>query len=587
MTLELVRRNALQALRPPPSIPLADWIEANVFLPATASALPGRMRLWSYQRGICEALEDPKIESICVMKSARIGFTALIGAVIAHYVANAPAPILTVQPTSDDARDFAVDTEKLFEASPTLRGLLSDASDESGRSTMMHKRFAGGSLKYLAARSPRNFRRHTAKVALADEIDGYDVTAEGDVLELLKMRTQTFRDRKLLFGSTPVVDIGPITRLYDQSDKRIFEVPCVECGEYSEITWRDIRWDEGRPETAAWCCPKCGSIVMETHKAAMVEKGRWLTTAPDVKGRAGFKINSLVSPHFNARWSVLAEEFLRAKKTPETLQTFTNLVLGEPWRLEGDELDEHDLFGRRETFGLAAIPEDVLWLTAGVDCQDDRLEVVIVGHGATDFYVLAHRVFWGPIDGDEVWRDLDSLLRETWSHPLGGRLKIDAACVDSGDGGHTEIVHGFTRPRFGRRVVAIKGVAGFSRPQLERSTSKGANALWLAGSDALKSLIFARLSRNAGIHFSDALTPVFFEQLCSERRVVRYARGTPQSRFERIKGKRAEALDALAYAIAARQLIGQSVDSRATEVRSTAPPSKRATVVQSSFLTRG
>lgn len=158
MGIETVRKNALGALRPPADMATADWIEANIFLPQTTSALPGKMHLWSYQRGICDALDDPNIERISVLKSARIGYTALLSGIIASYVANAPAPILAVQPTADDARDYAVDVEQIFEASPTLRGLLTDDADETGRSTMLARRFAGGSLKFLAAKSPVSVR---------------------------------------------------------------------------------------------------------------------------------------------------------------------------------------------------------------------------------------------------------------------------------------------------------------------------------------------------------------------------------------------------------------------------------------------
>lgn len=204
MGIEVIRSNALQALRPPPDIPLADWIEANIFLPQTASATPGRMRLWSYQRGMCEAIDDPAIERVSILKSARVGQTQLMSGVIASYCANSPCPILAVQPTSDDARDYSVDLEALFEASPALRGILSDEADESGRSTLMNRKFPGGSLKFLAAKSPRNLRRHTAKVLILDEIDGYEVSQEGDPIALAEMRTMTFRDRKIIAGSTPV-----------------------------------------------------------------------------------------------------------------------------------------------------------------------------------------------------------------------------------------------------------------------------------------------------------------------------------------------------------------------------------------------
>jgi phage terminase large subunit GpA-like protein len=175
------------------------------------------------------------------------------------------------------------------------------------------------------------------------------------------------------------------------------------------------------------------------------------------------------------------------------------------------------------------------------------------------------------------------LLKETWKHPKGGVIHIDAACIDSGDGGHTEIVNSFTRPRYGRRVVAIKGVPGFSRPALQKSGTKG-QLLWLVGSDAVKSQLFARLARGMGVRFGEALEPIYFEQLTSERKVVRYARGVPQARFERIKGKRAETLDATVYAWAARQLIGVNIDRRAAEVSTQAAPKKVSTVIKSKWL---
>ena len=583
MGIEIVRQNALRALMPPPNVPLAEWIEAHVYIPASASALPGRMELWPFQRGWCEAIEDPEVERITIMKGARIGFTQWLSATVASFVANTPAPIIALQPTADDARDYSVELESMFEASPALRGLLADDADQTGRSTMLARRFPGGSLKFLAAKSPRNLRRHTTRFLAMDEIDGYEVTQEGDPVKLAEMRTLTFRDRKILAGSTPIFDFGPITRLYGESDQRIYEVHCPECCGFHEVDWSQINWPEGEPEKAAWTCPGCGCVIEERHKPAMVAQGRWRATAPDVKGHAGFRINCLISPHHNARWAKLAAEFLQAKRTPETLQPFVNTILGQPWKTEGEDFDEHELFNRREAFDLDHLPPDVLWLTVGVDCQDDRIEIVIMGHSETDWLILDHRCIYGPIDGEAVWQDLDSLLRETWQHPNGGTIKIDACAIDSGDGGHLESVMAFCRPRFGRRVVPIKGVPGFSRALLQKS---GNQHLWLVGSDAAKSQLFARVGRNQGIRFGDALAPVFFEMFASERRVVRYVRGKPEARFERIKGKRAETLDASVYALAVRQLIGQRMDLRAAELASAAVPKAPPRVIKSSWMER-
>lgn len=580
-TLDRTLRNALAALQPPPVEPLAEWIEGNLHLPSVASAEPGRVRLYAYQRGICEILSDPDVREVVISKSARVGFTMLLGGLIAHAVATQPGPILATQPTTDDSRSFAVDIEMMFESSPALRGLLSLDQDETGRSTLMRRLFAGGSLEFLSASSPRAFRRKLGKLAIADEIDAYPPSEEGSILDLLKMRTQTYRDRKLVFGGTPIFDYGPVTTLYEASSRHIFEPQCPSCGERAEILFGDIRWADGDPESAHWVCPRNGCVVTEDQKASAVEAGRWRATAPAPWPRVGLRLNALVSPHYNNRWSAIVAEFLESKKSPERLQTFTNLVLGQPWKTEGEELDHGELYSRREPFGMAAIPAAVLWLTVGVDCQDDRLEAVILGHSDSEIFVLDHRVFWGKIDGDSVWHDLDSLLRETWQHQLGGRIGISAAAVDSGSGGHTEIVHRFTGPRYRRRTVSLKGVGGFARPFLEKS---GSGLLWIAGVDALKSALFARLSRGDGIRFGDALSPTYFEQLTSERRVMRYKVGQPVARFERHKGMAAECLDATCYAWAARSLIGQSPDMRREELASSPVLAKPVVVARSKWL---
>ncbi|MEP2681235.1 MAG: phage terminase large subunit family protein [Sulfitobacter sp.] len=586
-SLTLTRRRALAALRPPPVRPLADWIEDTIHFPATVSALPGKVRLWEYQRGICEAIDDPEISRITVQKSARIGYTSLLTAVIANYVANQPCPILAVLPTQDDCRDYAVgDIEGTFAASPELRGKLDSEADETGRSTLLSKRFAGGSLKLVAAKSPRNLRRHNAKILAMDEIDGWEIGQEGDPIKLAEMRTLAFPDRKILAGSTPVFDYGPVSRMYAESDQRVFEVPCPDCGEFSEVRWSEITWPEGKPGDAAWTCPECRSVVAERHKPGMVEGGRWRATQPHITGHAGFRVNALVSPHANAAWGTLAREFLAAKDNPATLQTFVNLVLGEPWRETQDDLDESELASKREPFGLQAIPPEVLIITAGVDCQDDRLEIVFLGHGKGEqTFILAHSVIWGPIDSDLTWLELDDFLKTIWKHPAGGILTCEACVIDSGDGGHSDIVHSFTRARFGRRVVSGKGAAGFSRPFIQRSKSGGA-PLFLIGVDAVKAQLFNRLARGDTFRFSADLDPVFFEQLTSERRVVRYYKGQPTRRFERIPGKRAETLDSTVYALAARQLVGMNLDRREAELASVTMPKKPANIVKSRWLER-
>ncbi len=78
--------------------------------------------------------------------------------------------------------------------------------------------------------------------------------------------------------------------------------------------------------------------------------------------------------------------------------------------------------------------------------------------------------------------------------------------------------------------------------------------------------------------------------LVSERRVIRYVRGKPTTRFERIPGKRAESLDALAYATAAKAGLALSAAAfaqREDELRTGTPPQAKQTVFPSSWVERG
>jgi phage terminase large subunit GpA-like protein len=144
-------------------------------------------------------------------------------------------------------------------------------------------------------------------------------------------------------------------------------------------------------------------------------------------------------------------------------------------------------------------------------------------------------------------------------------LGVDATVVDSGD--RTDRVYAFCFPRLGRRIMAGKGVAG-TRPVCEASREKvRGGRLFLVGVDTIKSTIYDRLARGRALRFSDTLEAAYYEQLASERKVVRYTRGQPVRRFERKAGAQAEALDCLVYAWAARQMVAVQLNTRENELR--------------------
>jgi phage terminase large subunit GpA-like protein len=587
-----LRRSVAAGLRPPARLSYSQWAAANFRLSAAGSGQAGKFRPWKFQREILDAMGDPAIERVSVMKSARTGFTKSLVAAIGATAINDPCAMALFVPTDDDAKRIAVDEiDPAFRESPALSGAMKTGRS-GGRNTLTQRTMTGGgTLKVLSARSPRNFRSHTLKVVFCDEVDGMEITSEGDPLMLIEKRTLSFVDRKIVVGSTPTDEVSSlINKRYGESDQRVFEVPCPHCSHRFELQWEHIKWTPGKPSDIHAACPECGSCIDERDKPAMVEAGEWRAMAPEVVGHAGFRVSSLVSLFANASWAKLAEEYEKAVKSgPSATQVFYNTVLGRPWSTTIGYVSDGDLFQKVEDFGLGfdasasrwsvRIPSEVLYVTAGIDVQVDRLEVSLWGWSEDgQRWVLGHEIVRGSTKLETTWSDLDALLETKWKHPLGGEIGVEAACVDSGDGNRTQEVYDYCMPRSHRRIVAIKGRAG-PLPVIKASTSRRKKSrggqLWIVGVDQVKTDIITAVALERGtpgcIRFSDLLDREWFSQFASEQRKVRYIQNRPVVEFARIANRNAEALDASVYAIAARGLCRFDFERRMAELTTGKP----------------
>jgi phage terminase large subunit GpA-like protein len=563
---EKLKAELFDLLIPPPKLTLSEWAEANFVLASGSSARPGRFRLWSFQREILDVIGDPAIERVVIQKSTRVGLTKSLVAAIGATAATDPCAIILLLPTDDDCRGIAVDeVEPAFDQSPALAGLLGTGRTD-GRNTLTVKTLAGGgSLKILAAKSPRNLRRHDAKKLFIDEADGMTITPEGDPILLAENRTLAHPDRKIVIGSTPIDEsTSNIHKLYQESDQRIFEVPCVHCNTPFEILWEHIVWPKEDPSQAACACPHCGALIEERFKTQMVEAGRWRATQPGIP-IAGFRVNTLISPLANARWSKLVEKFEQARRGgPADMQVFVNTVEGRVWKQSIDSVEPEGLSARREPWGLTKnFPKEVLAVTVGVDTQPDRFEAVFWGWNETSqAFALGHTVIWGSPNASTTQAELGTLLRTTWQHPNGWRIGIDAVAIDSG-GANTQAIYDFCAPRFHQRIYAIIGRGGPRKVWEFSKRKEHRTRLAIVGIDQIKTDLFQRLPLPAfndqkqptpgAVRFSHELPEEFFDQLVGERRVVRYVRNRAVVEFRpRKAGQRVEALDASVYAWSVR-----------------------------------
>ncbi len=506
-----------------------------------------------------DCLNDPGVETVVIMSSAQIGKTEFLLNIIGYYIDQDPSPLLALQPTLQMAETFSKDRlAPMVRDTPALTGKIKDARSRDSGNTLLKKNFPGGHITLAGANSPASLASRPVRVLLCDEVDRYPPSAgtEGDPVNLAKKRTVTFFNRKIVLTSTPTTKgASRIEDAYEVSDKRRFYVPCPECGHKQHLKWANVQWPKGDPGKAAYVCEDCGCLIDESKKPAMLAHGEWIASEEIIQ-TAGFHLNELYSPW--RTWAEVVRDFLEAKQNAETLKTFVNTSLGETWEEEGEQLEADDLFSRREKYP-AQVPQEALVITAGVDVQDDRIEVEVIGWGEGEVsYGIEYRVIRGDLSQPQIWDDLDAVLQQTYEHESGAKLRINAACIDSG-GHYTQMVYAFVKDKAARRVYAVKGMGGEGRPLVsapaKRKTGKQRVPidLFTVGVDEAKSTLFARLkvTEGAGLcHWHLDYDLEYFKQLTAEKIVTKLKRGFKHREWIKTR-PRNEALDIRVYAHAA------------------------------------
>lgn len=549
---------------------VAEWADANRLLSSEGSAEAGRWKTsrTPYLREIMDALsEDSPARKVVFMKSSQVGGTEAGSNWLGYIMSHAKGPVAIVMPTEKSLNDWMSQKfDPMAKDTPAVRDVLASRSNRSGDNSAQRKRFVGGILYAKTAGSTAELKSTSLRYAIADEVDEYDwTTLQGDPLGLLEVRLTTFHDRKVFIPSTPTMkDASRIEELFLAGDQRRFLVPCPHCQERQALKWTNLRWQKtGRRVMEAWyVCEHCGAEIQEHHKGAMLAGGRWVAENPGAAHRS-YHINALYSPiGLGLSWPELAEEWIEAQDDPAKLMRFVNTRLGETWADRSHEVKPNVLAARAEPYALRTVPPGCLVLTAGVDVQDDRLEIQIVGWGRGErCWTVDYHVLPGNPADEALWDRLADYLSATFQNSRGKVLRIEASAIDTG-GHHTHAVYAFVRAGRVRRAIAIKGASTPGRAILGKPSHQDVNwrgqtvkkgvALYTVGGDTAKHLLYNRITGDADkdpaerkVHFSHELELPFYDGLVAETFNPR------KNRWEIKKGKRNEPLDTWVYACAA------------------------------------
>jgi phage terminase large subunit GpA-like protein len=559
-----------KSFEPKKPLTVSEWADVNRFLSSKSSAEPGR---WRTSRNPllkepmdCLSARSP-VKSIALMFPIQIGKSEVATNVVGYTQEENPGPIMVCLPGEVSLHKWINQKyNPLVEECQTVAATLTSVNSRDASNTRFFKDFLGGQIYFEHAGSPSRLKSTSVKMLIVDEVDEFANNFIGgdDPMDMLLGRTSAFPSTyKHLFISTPQIKgLSRIEQLYLASDRRRYHVPCPHCGHYQPLEWSGLK----KMETGDvyYLCVECAAIIDERHKTAMFAAGKWIPESPEKKER-GYTCNALYYPvGLGPSWQTLMEMWDQVQNDTARLKTFINDRLAETWEdrsMQGLKINL--IADRAEDYPLRVAPKGVCMITAGVDTQDDRLEVQVIGWGSNNkFYVIDYAVIYGDPAGDSVWAELTDLLNSPIEHCNGHLLPIQATAIDAG-GHRTEAVKDYVRKKQARRVMAIFGAVPRNAPVLSRPKAQDVDFKGRAekkgvyiqhvGTIGIKNKLFGMLSADAEkndsddrqCHFSQQLPPEYFIGLVSE------TFDTRTGRFVKRKGARNEPLDTWVYAYAA------------------------------------
>jgi phage terminase large subunit GpA-like protein len=577
---------AMRHLVPPPDMKPSAWAESHVRVPV-GNAIPGPVNFDNapYQRGMIDVVKEPGIRRVDYMMAAQTGKTMVQQCITGFFIEHEPRSQIFVQPSQGDVQTFLeTKLRPMIEANPTISAKMAKQRSREGVNNSRIISYIGGWLMFSWAGSPKTLRGRSAPITQADEVDGMEATKEGDPVELLAQRAATFGDLAISTrSSTPTIKgSSRIETGFQEGDQRRFHVACPDCEAPQFFKWSQVIWlgrvstgiqdaekdlnQEHQPETARYVCECCGSMWDDGQRIAAIRNAErlghgWKASKP-FKGHASFHGPEMLSTFRRLR--DIVQSYLD-KQAASDLQSFVNVSLAETYEEKGEKADPSTLQARAEasTYVSGQLLPGALYLTAGIDMQQDRLEVETVAWGiGEESWSVDYTVLWGDPLAQEVWDDLDDYLAQQFQHPCGALLPISAACLDTGGTkGYTQAAYEYARGKTGRRLFAIKGVGGWGRPIIEKpqrkQSGKGTRKvdLFLVGTDDAKLVVMRRLAHQVPgpgyCHMPQDRDADWFKQLTAEKLVVRYVKGQPVREWHKPDRARNEALDCRVYALAA------------------------------------
>ena len=481
---------------------------------------------------------------------------------------------------------------------PFLRDQAKLASLQKGASNLEDKSSSvsnisitgGKNILIGSARSASDLCSFSAKYLLCDETSRYPeaLDKEGDPITLAMQRSETYTRSMAILTSTPTTDDCTIWQHYKLGTQNRWSAVC-ECGFHMPVDYKDIDFTD--IEHPTYACPKCGTVYDEYTLQYKLkhEYAPDANTEPfrDSYGRVckSYHIPGTLCPE-RYTWKYLREKELAARQTGAGgYQSFVNTSLGEVYYPGIDEsIDVNKMIQCRRYFDKDHIPKWVQFVTCGIDTQDNRFELIVIGSDKSRKHIcfIERKIITGDLRQSQVWTDLLNHLNDFRCTTRDGRvLPIQISCIDSG-GHFTQDVYAFCLRS--PRLRPIKGLGSCDSskdliykvsdvPVKAYANGSGRIQLTIVNVNYAKDIIREQMLKiQSNFKESDWVISsnldaqfdvVFFDQMNAEFRET-YQQG--RYRWVCKPGVRNEALDCTVYALTAVDIARLMTGNAATQL---------------------
>lgn len=574
----LIAQTIARAVAPRPPMRVSEWAERRRVLSAKASPFPGPWRNHRNPMLVepmdCMSARSPVREAVCVFP-IQFGKTDLELNVLGYTMTEIGGPVMVALPNEVLMNKWVAQklgplidqAEAANDDGMTVADVLTTANSRDSANRRDFKDFVGGQLFVEHAGSPGRLKSTSVRTLIVDEHSTFagELKTGDDPDEMLDGRNSAFPStyKRLKVSSPGVRGICRTWALWEKSSRSRYHVACPHCGHEQHLEWAGLQWNSTLTE-AWYMCRECAAVIEEHHKPTMIAAGRWVAENPNAAVR-GYHANGLYyALGLGPRWLDLARKWVEVQNDPAKLKTFINDRLAEPWEDPATRKVKLNVIAdRAEPLPLRPVPHWVLAITVGIDTQDNRLAVQIVGWGrGMVCWPIDYVELPGDPQGEEVWAALVDLLSRPIEHASGAMLRPDAALIDM-LGHRTEAVKNFVRQRRINRMVCGFGSNQANSPALGKGKAHDVNwrgqmdkrgvMVYPVGVTAIKHMLYGRLATDAekttderSIRFSDQLDNDYFGGLVSE------IWDPKKNAFIKAKGGyRNEPLDTWVYAYAA------------------------------------